>query len=121
MIRALAIFSVSHGALRLRVRLLPSVRDVNRSFRAGGKSLCGGVIHAYAQPARRSDARHQVTLVLPADGRLAELVPHEVVHAVLYYMGHPNLEWFDESVPTAIGLLTARILARLRSLGVEVT
>lgn len=119
MTRALALFTVRHGALRLRVRLLPGVREVDRSYRSGSRRRAGIWIHAYAEPARRSDARHQCTLVLPADGRLTELVPHEVAHAVMHHLVEVHRDE-DEPLATAIGILTARILARLRRLGLEV-
>jgi len=116
--RAIARFTVVHRRLRLRVRLLPTVRDVDAEYREGRRRRDGRYVHAFFTPAL-APAAHVGTVVLPADGRLAELVPHEVVHAVMHQQEHAHFS-IDERLATAVGLLTARILDRLQRLGMEV-
>ena len=53
--RALARFTVQHGRLRVQVRLLPTVADVDAEFRAGKRRRNGLVTFATsrrAMPAR---------------------------------------------------------------------
>lgn len=120
MTRALACFSVSHAGLRLRIRLLPNVRSVDREFRAACRpaALYEGLhVNAYFMSARRADARHAGTIALPAaGGQLLELVPHEVTHAVMHWIGGVHCTQ-DERLATAIGRLTVRILTKIHRLG----
>lgn len=116
MTRALAAFSVAHAGLRLRVRLLPTDRDVDREYRGGRPRRDGLYIHAYFAPTKSQRARYGGTIALPANGRLAELVPHEVVHAVMHKLGGGVLQ-DDEPLATAVGILAASILGRLDRLG----
>lgn len=119
MARALAIFTVRHGACRLRVRLLPTVRDVDAEYREGKRRRGGKWVHGFFMPSRAANAVHVGTVVLPANGRLAEIVPHEVTHAAMHHQGNVSAE-DDERHATTVGLLSARIFARLRCLGLEV-
>lgn len=116
MTRALASFSVSHAGLRLRVRLLPTDRDVDREYRGGRPRRDGLYIHAYFSPTKSQRARHGGTIVLAGNGRLKELVPHEVTHAVMHKLGGGVLA-DDEPLATAVGILTARILGRIERIG----
>ena len=116
MTRALANFSVRHGALRLRVRVLPTVRTVDAEYRAGRRRRGGKWVHAFFLPTFSPSASYDGTIVLPADGRLVELVPHEVVHAVMHHLGGVHCTG-DEPLATAVGLLSARIFSRLERLG----
>lgn len=118
MTRALAVFTVSHQRLRLRVRVLPAVADVDAAYLEGRRRSDGKTVHAYFQPTLRA-ARHVGTVVLPADGRLAELIPHEVVHAVMHRIGGVHCT-DDEALATTVGLLSARITRRCARLGLEV-
>lgn len=116
MSRALETFTVSHAGLRLRVRLLPSHREVEREFHAGRRRRDGRFIHAYFAPTKSQSARHGGAIVLAGNGRLQELVPHEVTHAVMHRLGAAHCT-DDEPLATAVGILTARILGRLDRLG----
>ncbi|MDO8414161.1 MAG: hypothetical protein Q7S51_10280 [Gallionellaceae bacterium] len=106
---ALMVFTVGYGAIRLKVRLLPTIQDVHREYIAGRTWRRAGMkVHAFFQPAHHPSAKHTGTIVLPADGRLEELIPHEVVHAVMGKMG--GVHWSDdEALATAVGVLSARI------------
>jgi hypothetical protein len=119
MSRALIAFSVAHGGVRLRVRLLPTDREVDREYRGGRPRRDGLYVHAFFQPTKSQSARHGGTIVLAANGRLTELVPHEVTHAVLHALAQRigRLLENDEPIATAVGILTARILARIERLG----
>lgn len=111
MSRALAVFTVAYQGIQLRVRLLPTIADVHREYTGGRRRQDGLTVHAYTvTPAR---ARHSCTIALGADGCLDELVPHEVTHAVMHRLQVVCAE-DDESLATAVGILTARIHAQLR-------
>lgn len=113
MSRALETFTVSHAGIRLRVRLLPSHVEVEREFRDGRRRRDGLYVHAYFAPTKSQSARHGGTIALAGNGRLKELVPHEVTHAVLHKLGGGD----EEPIATAVGILTARILTRIERLG----
>ena len=119
MTRALAIFTVRHGACLVRVRLLPTVRDVDAAYREGKRRRGGKWVHSFFVQSVSPVARHVGTIVLPADGRIAELVPHEVDNAVTHHQVSIHRD-DDEPHATAVGLLTARIFAGLKRLGMEV-
>lgn len=116
MTRAVAVFTVSHRDIRIAVRVLPTVADVDAAYR-GGKPRRGGddIVHAfYLCAERRSNARR--TIVLPATGRLLELVPHEVVHAVINGGCHVD----EETLADTVGVLCAAIHGELIDRGIEV-
>lgn len=115
--RALAAFVVGHKDIKVRVRLLASHVEVGREFREGSRRLAGLHIHGYFAPARRASAACVGTIALACDKRLAETVPHEVTHAVMHKLGGVHCS-DDERLATAVGMLTARIVTRLRRLGV---
>ncbi|MCZ7655554.1 MAG: hypothetical protein M5R42_16815 [Rhodocyclaceae bacterium] len=79
--------TVTRAGLRLRVRLLPSHREVRHEFRDGRRRRDGLCIHAYFAPAKSQRARHSGTIALAGNGCLKELVPHGVTHAVLHRLG----------------------------------
>lgn len=116
MIRPLESFSVSHRGLRLRVRLYASTRQVDRVYRGGGRRRGGLETHAFYLAASSQRARHAGLIALPGNGRLTELVPHEVTHAVMDRLGQVRRD-DDERLAHAVGILTARILGRLGRLG----
>lgn len=113
---AIKTFTVSHGRIRIKVRVLPTVRDVHREYRAGYTwRRTGMVVNAFFAPTNHPRARYAGTIVLPADGRLAELIPHEVVHAVMSRTGFAH-HTEDEALATAVGVLSARITRKIGSL-----
>jgi hypothetical protein len=120
MTRAVAVFTVSLRGLKLRVRLLPTEADVNvechryERRRQRGAPIAG----AFFAPALKL-CSVAGTIVLPATGRLVELVPHEVVHAVMHRVGSVDSA-ADERLATDVGLLSARILRQIARRGIEV-
>ena len=113
--RALATFTVRHGTLCLKVRVLPSIRDVHLEYIKGGKQRANGkTIHAFFEPTTHPIAKHVGTVVLPLNGRLEELIPHEVTHAVIHALGGV-LSHDDEACCTAVGVLSARIARKVGS------
>lgn len=116
MTRALAVFSVGAGGIRVRVRLMATILEVDREYRNGKRCRDGKHANAYFVSTQGEKARHLGTIALPADGRLSELVPHEVVHAVMHLLGSA-LSSDDEELATLVGMLTARIHSRLGRLG----
>jgi hypothetical protein len=116
-VRAIARFTVSHGSLRLIVRVLPTILDVDTEYREGRRRRDGNTTHAYFQQAG-ARAHHFGTIVLPANGDLNELVPHEVAHASVRYRGGSVHAGADERHAIDVGLLTARIHKRCARLGI---
>lgn len=118
--RAVAVFTVALRGLRLRVRLLPSEADVNAECRHYERRSQRGapIAVAFFAPALKL-CGVAGTIVLPATGRLTELVPHEVVHAVMHRIGGVHCTG-DERLATDVGLLTARILRQIARRGIEV-
>ena len=121
--RAVAIFTKTYGTITVRVRVLASVDAVNREWVIGGRPRqTGRTVHAFFQPDLSPLAKTAGTIVIPAAGKLAELVPHEVTHAVLNYSKRPSSRYHDEEyLATAVGQLTARIFRQLARRGIEVT
>lgn len=106
-------FAVCYAGIRVKVKLLPTIKDVHRAYRHGPRLIVGHTVHAFYAPVKRK-CKFDGTIILPADGNLIELVAHEVVHAVMWKIGtwvHCN---GDEKLADAVGVLTARILARIR-------
>ena len=114
-------FTVSHGAIRLRVRLLPTIKDVHKAFRKGRscRLSAGSIVNAYFHPTTITPAKYTGAIVLPEDGKLIELVPHEVTHAVIHALGGV-LPRDDETAATSIGILCARIFKRIEQTGVAI-
>ena len=122
MSRALAVFTVGLRGRKLRVRVVPTEDDVDAECRRyeGRRSASSRTItNAYFQPPR-NNWKSAGIIVLPADGRLNELVPHEVVHAVLYRVGGVHTT-SDESFATDVGRICASILRQIARRGIEVT
>lgn len=119
--RAIAVFTVRHRGLSVRVRVLPTEADVDAECRQreGRRQRGSPSARAYFAPAQRA-CGIAGTIVLPAAGCLAELVPHEVVHAVMHHIGVVTFD-ADERFATDVGLLTARILRQIARRGIEVT
>lgn len=110
---ALKVFTVSYRGIRLRVRVLPTIIDVHREYVAGARRRDGKKVHAFFSPLHHPSAKHSGTIVLPADGRLEELIPHEVVHAVMDKIGGVHCS-DDEALATAVGVLSARIARKIQ-------
>lgn len=112
-------FTVSHGSIHLKVKLLPTVADVHREHQAvarrchDGKTVC-----AFFLPAQRV-GRYVGTVVLPLQGKLREYVPHEVTHAVIHSL-NGVLSHDDEACCTAIGRISARIFNHIEQIGVAI-
>jgi hypothetical protein len=109
----MTVFSVAHKGIRLKVTLLRNVAEVDARYRDGRMHRAGELIHAFFQPTISPVAQHQGTIVLPLDGSLDELVPHEVAHAVIHCMRGVSAN-DDECAATAIGVLSAKIFNEVR-------
>lgn len=110
--RAVAIFTVEARGIRVRVRVLPTIEDVDAAYRDGARRRDLGRVHAFFLDSRRR-LPFAGTIVLPADGRLDELVPHETVHAVTHaHGGAPGAD--EEELALSVGLLSAKIFLGLR-------
>jgi hypothetical protein len=107
------VFTVTHGSIHIKVRVLPTVRDVHREFIAGyARPRAGKIVHAFFAPTNHAKAKYLGTIVLPTNGRLTELIPHEVTHAVMHKLGGVHCT-DDESLATAVGVLSARIVKKI--------
>ena len=105
-------FTVCHGSIRIKVKLLPTVADVHRAHQHGCKrDMSGRTVYAFFLPAQRA-ARHVGMIVLPLNGKLEELIPHEVAHAVIHAQ-NGVLSHDDEACCTAIGRISARIFKHI--------
>lgn len=117
MSRAVASFTVAAEGIRLRVRLLATMHEVDAAFRGASRPRRDGkVVPAFFHPATRGATAG--TIVLAADAKLEELVPHEVTHAVVTALKGVHTD-DDERAATAVGLLTTRIHARIRKQGLR--
>jgi hypothetical protein len=112
-------FTVSHGKIRIKVRLLPTVADVHQAYRSapGKRAQRGKVVHAFFN--EMLSGKYLGTVFLAEKSRLAELVPHEVSHASVLLHGGV-LPKDDEDHCTTVGILCARIFKRLAQMGVAV-
>ena len=110
-------FTVTHGSIRIKVKLLPTVADVHRSHQTGCKRAIGETVYAYFVPSAQA-ARHVGTIVLPMQGNLNEWIPHEVTHAVIHAL-NGVLRHDDEDCATAIGCISARIFKRVNQTRAE--
>lgn len=113
--KAASSFVVSHGAIKLRVRVMSSLRAVGAAYRAEG-SRCtvdarGMLIYAFFESAAPR-SRYTGTIFLCENTRLFEVVPHEVVHACLHHFKNVSTD-DDEKFAMAVGCLTANILTKL--------
>ena len=112
---ALKIFTVSYRGIRIKVRLLPTVADVHREYTEGKRLRNGTRIHAFFAPTTSPSAKFTGTIVLPVDGKLQELIPHEVTHAVLHKV-RVCVASDDEGFATAVGILSARIARKIEAM-----
>lgn len=112
-------FTVSHGSIRIKVKLLPTVADVHREHQTVARRCHDGkTVFAFFLPAQRA-SRYAGTVVLPLEGRLREFIPHEVTHAVIHAL-NGVLSHDDEACCTAIGRISARIFKHIESMGVAI-
>lgn len=111
---AIKVFTVSHGGIRIRVRLLATIEEVHREHQSTARQLRNGkTVFAFFLPAASPSAKYIGTIVLPLEGKMEELVPHEVTHAVLHKAGGV-LASDDEPFCTAVGMLSARIAHQVK-------
>jgi len=116
MSRALAVFTVQARGIKVGVRVLPTIADVDAAFRVGASMRSRRRVHAFFHAPKGGAG----TIVLPADGRLTELVPHEVVHVVMRADGGPQHADADEELALSVGLLSTAIFTELCRRGIEV-
>lgn len=109
-------FTVSHGGIRLRVRVLSTIKDVHRAYQTspGVRARPGKIVHAFFRETK--SGKHAGTLFLAPDSCLYEMIPHEVSHAVINAQGGV-LPRDDEDYCTAVGILCARIFRRIGQMG----
>lgn len=115
-----AAFTVALRGRRLAVRVAPTIDDVDALCRQmEGRARRGRLqTRAFFWPSL-AETGSIGTIVLPARGPLAELVPHEAVHAVLSVDGGVHTS-SDEPFATAVGRLSACIFRGLARHGIEV-
>lgn len=114
--KAASSFVVSRGAIRLRIKVMPSIRAVGAAYYRAKGSGCtvdarGVLVYAFFESAAPR-SRYTGTIFLCENTRLFEVVPHEVVHACLHHFKNVSTE-DDEKFAMAVGCLTANILTKL--------
>lgn len=114
--RALAVFTVRYGRIKLRVRLLPTVSDVHAECQQiADTRVRGGKCQAYFYATPRASITGVVALPM-SGGDLADLIPHEVTHAVVSVLGD-IAAGNDEALATAVGMLSGCIRRHIERLG----
>ncbi len=115
---ALKVFTVSYGGIRIKVRILSTVKEVHREHQCTARQYRGGdTVHAFFLPNFSPSAKHAGSIVLPLNGHLKELVPHEVAHAVVWATGGV-LARDDEDFCNTLGIFCARIFRSIEQMGV---
>lgn len=109
--RAVRIFTVSRRAAWVRVRVLPTIADVDRACRGGKPRREKKLVHGFTENAVGAKV---VRVTLPLEGWTPGLVAHEVVHVVESF-GLRDLA-DDEPMATLVGELTDSICTRMRKL-----
>lgn len=113
-------FIVSHNGLRLKVLVLPTIKDVHTycDIRTGSKTsiskegwTCGFFMPLPSGPC-------QGMIVLPRKGNLFYYVPHEVTHAVMNSFDYVTRK-DDEEFAVTVGKICTKIFTKLRALGVQ--
>lgn len=118
--KALFTFTVSCGIHRLRVIVFPTVKAVHnayaRTYPLDARDVWkdGRQVRGFFYPAKATTKGHAGTIVLPLIGRLNEVIPHEVFHAVINFHGTVN-EKDDEAEATAVGVFSAKILEKIKA------
>jgi hypothetical protein len=109
---ALMVFTVSYAGIRLKVRVLPHAKDVYKECTGAKKwrmraELPEGFFQAPARP-----GKYTGTIVVAGNCNIAEIVPHEVVHAVIHKLRSVETD-NDEAFALAVGILSARIARKI--------
>lgn len=109
------VFTVCYAGIRLKVRVLPHARDVYTECTGVKKWRTRAKLpRAFFRPMARP-GKYTSTIVLAGNNELNEIIPHEVIHAVLHKMGSVERA-NDEALATAVGLLSARISRKISKL-----
>lgn len=115
--KPLLAFTVSHRALKLKVKVMPQLRNVGAMYRSNRIQSTinprGMTIHAFFEEAS-SRSKYLGTIVLCQKTSLSlfEVVPHEVTHACIHHFKAVD-EDDDEAFATAVGSLSAKILKKI--------
>ena len=109
--KALMVFAVSYGGIRIKVRVLPHAKDVYEACTGAKWRTRAELPRAFFRPAARS-GKYTGTIVLAGNDDIAEIVPHEVTHAVLHKMGSVDSD-NDEAFALAVGILSSRIAKKI--------
>lgn len=118
--RAIAVFEVRHGRIRIKVRVLPTARDVDREYARtpGARGRSGYETRGFTLPQTFEGSRFTITLAA-SGSNLDDDIPHEVSHAVLWSQRVVSREE-DEAFATAVGRLCARIRRQIARRGLDV-
>lgn len=108
--RAVRVFRVTRRGVRVRVRVLADVAEVDRAYRAGKPRRERKQVWGYMYA-----GRSVMHIVLPLAGWTPGLVAHEVTHVADRYGLRAGDD--DEPMATIVGELTDSICARLARLG----
>lgn len=112
--RARKIFSVSYKGLSFNVRLLDDARAVSREYKRTHHDPGCKYVLAFFSPSQKSHAHAIGTIVLPLNGKLEELIPHEVFHAVLSHFKNVNAI-NEEPFAEILGNISAKIYRKIKT------
>jgi hypothetical protein len=114
MAKAILVFTVNYAGIRLNVRVLPSAQDVYTEYSGGAKWRMRAEL-PMGFFLETPNTKFTGTVVLAGNCQLEEVVPHEVFHAVMYKRKIVVCT-DDEPAAYAIGILTSRILRKVKKL-----
>lgn len=125
------VFTLRLRHVRVRVKLLADVDAVDAAWDGDRSTFTRGTrVHAMFVPDVPASG-FDGTIILPRKGLTVDLIVHETVHAVLYadrvlarVLGESQKVVYtgdaEEQLANTVGLLSARILKKVRALGVRV-
>ena len=109
--KALMVFTVSYAGIRLKVRVLPHAKDVYTECLGAKWRSRAELPRAFFRPSARA-CKYTGMIVLAGNDDIAEIIPHEVTHAVLHKMRSVDTD-DDEAFAMAVGILSARITRKI--------
>lgn len=113
MTRAVRVFQITRRCICVRVRVLPTVADVDRAFRGGKARRERGQVHGFLADTRAGVSK-RLRVTLPLRGWTPGLVAHEMVHVADRFGLRDIAD--DEPMANAVEELVDSICTRMAKL-----